>query len=85
MIGIDRVTKKYLTDCYDAIFYAPSEPFMVKQPIIVKDITIGVIAEATENCGKCKLFGRYSGSEYETEYKEPISVNITTNAPKEKI
>ena len=30
---IDRVTKKYLTECYDAIFYVPSESCMVNQPI----------------------------------------------------
>ena len=85
MIGIDRVTKKYLTECYDAIFYVPSEPCMVNQTIIVNDIPIGVITEATEDYVKCKLFGRYIGTEYDTEYKEPISVNITTNAPKENI
>ena len=61
----------------------PSEPCMVNQPIIVNDIPIGVITEATEDYIKCKLFGRYIGIEYDTEYKgeyrEPISVNITTN------
>ena len=82
---IDRITKKYLTECYDAIFYVPSEPCMVNQPIIVNDIPIGVITEATEDYVKCKLFGRYIGIEYDTEYKEPISVNIVTNAPKENI
>ena len=60
MTGIDRVTKKYLTECYDAIFYVPSEPCMVNQPIIVNDIPIGVITEATEDyvkCNNCKAIG----------------------------
>ena len=75
-----------LAPYYEPIIFA-MKPYKttLTDCILNNDIQIGVITEATEDYVKCKLFGRYIGIEYDAEYKEPISVNITTNTPKENI
>ena len=50
---------------------------MVNQPFIVNNIPIGVITEATEDYVKCKIFGRYIGTEYDDSYKAIIDDKIS--------
>lgn len=73
------MTKRYPTECFEAIFYINGNPCMINQPFIVDGIPIGVIIEATEDYVKCKIFGRYIGIEFDNAYKCPQSLFITTN------
>ena len=76
------MTKRYPTESYESTFYIAGSPCMVNQPFIVNHIPIGVITEATEDYVKCKIFGRYIGTEYDDSFKTPISIYITTELRK---
>lgn len=76
------MTKRYQTESYESKFYITGSQCMVNHPFIVNNIPIGVITEATEDHVKCKIFGRYIGTEYDDSFKTPISIYITTELRK---
>lgn len=71
--------KKYPTEYFEAIFYIEGNSCMINQPFVVNDIPVGFITEATEDYVKCKIFGRYMGTEYDDKFKSPQNIYIDTN------
>ena len=71
--------KKYPTEYFEATFYISRSSCMVNQPFVVNDIPVGFITEATDDYVKCKIFGRYIGTEYDDNFKCPQNIYIDTN------